>query len=205
MAISLSKGQGVNLRKDTGFDLSCLSIGLSWEVVNTTPECDLDAIAFVLDKQGKVRNLGKVEQGRYSLVGGDVVFYNSLNHPSGHIRLSGDSRTGSVSHDDDETIEVALNALSDDYHAIVFAVVIFKGKERQQSFAGVRRATIRAKDAQGREICRYEIGGKAENADHYAMTFARAERDAQGGWVFRALGEFAQTDRFVDLLKAYLP
>lgn len=28
MAISLQKGQGVNLRKDTGFDLSRLHIGL---------------------------------------------------------------------------------------------------------------------------------------------------------------------------------
>ncbi|QMT30901.1 TerD family protein [Alysiella filiformis] len=203
MAISLRKGQGVNLRKDTGFDLSRLSVGLSWEVINSQPEYDLDAIALVLDEQDKVRSLGKLnENGRPTLVGGDVVFYNSLVHPSGKIRLSGDNRTGS-SHDmDDETIEVDLDSLPAQFHAIVFLVVIFKGKERGQSFAGVNRARILARDAKGREICRYEIGGNAENAQHCAMTFARAERDGQGGWVFRALGEFAQTDRFVDLLKA---
>lgn len=207
MAISLRKGQGVNLRKDTGFDLSRLSIGLGWEVVNTTPEYDLDAIALVLDKHGKVRNLGKLsDNGRPTLVGGDVVFYNSLIHPSGKIRLSGDNRTGSANHDDDETIEVDLESLPNEYCAIVFLAVIFKGKERGQSFAGVNHARIRALDAKGREICHYEIGGKAENSQHCAMTFARAERDNQGGWVFRAVGEFSETDRFVDLLKAaYLP
>ena len=37
MAISLQKGQGVNLRKDTGFDLSRLNIGLGWDVANHQP------------------------------------------------------------------------------------------------------------------------------------------------------------------------
>ncbi len=207
MAISLKKGQGVNLRKDTCFNLSRLKIGLGWSVVNSTPKYDLDAVAFVLDSAGKVRNLGKLgDNGKPTLVGGDVVFYNSLVHPSGKIRLSGDSRTGSGSDDDDETIEVDLDNLPREYAAIVFAVVIFKGKERGQSFAGVNKAHIRALDANEREICRYEIGGDAQNAPYCAMTFARADRDAQGEWVFRAVGEFAQTDRFVDLLREkYMP
>lgn len=209
MAISLTKGQGVNLRKDTGFDLSQLRIGLGWQVVDdhATSEYDLDALAFVLDDQGKVRHLGKLDDnGRPTLIGGDVVFYNSLTHPSGKIRLSGDNRTGSGNHTDDETIEVDLGSLPQAYRAIVFLVVIFKGKERGQSFAGVKQAQIRALDAKGREICHYEIGGKIENAQHCAMTFAKVERDAQGEWLFRAIGEFAQTDRFIDLLKAdYLP
>jgi stress response protein SCP2 len=207
MAISLRKGQGVNLRKDTGFDLSRLSVGLGWEVVNASPEYDLDAIAFVLNSKGKVGNLGKLsENGRPTLVNGDVVFYNSLTHPSGKIRLSGDNRTGSASQNDDETIEVDLDSLPAEYTAIVFLVTIFKGKERGQSFAGVNQARIRALDAKGREICYYEIGGKSENSQHCTMTFARAERDAQGNWEFRAVGEFAETDRFVDLLKAdYMP
>ena len=84
-------------------------------------------------------------------------------------------------------------------------MAIFKGKELGQSFAGVKRASIRAVDAQGREICRYDIGGRPENAAHCAMTFAQAERDSNGGWVFRAMGEFHESDRFIDILKQYLP
>ncbi|MDO4879392.1 MAG: TerD family protein [Neisseria sp.] len=206
MGISLQKGQGVSLRKEAGFDLSRISIGLGWEVATADPAYDLDAVAFVLDNRGKVRDLGRLGgNGRPTLEGGDVVFYNSLQHPSGKIRLSGDNQSGSAGGGDDETITVDLDTLPEQYAAIVFAVAIYKGKERGQSFAGVRRAAIRALDAKGNEICRYDIGGKPENAAHCAMTFARAERDNGGGWLFRAVGEFHPTDRFIDILKQYLP
>lgn len=151
MAISLQKGQGVNLRKDTGYDLARLTIGLGWDIAPAQPAHDLDAIAFVLDAQGKVRNLGKTgTNGRPTLEGGDVVFYNSLVHPSGSIRLSGDNRSGSQGQGDDETITVDLDRLPDSVSAIVFLAAIFKGRERGQSFADVNNAHIRALDAQGR-------------------------------------------------------
>ena len=206
MAISLQKGQGVSLHKDTGFDLSRLHIGLGWDIATATDnDYDLDAIAWVLNQNGKVENLGKLgANGRPTLVGSDVVFYNSLQHPSGKIRLSGDNRTGSGS-GDDEVIEVDLETLPLSYQAIVFVVSIFKGKERRQSFADVQRATIRATDAKHREICRFEIGGKPENATHCSMIFAKAERNGVGHWVFTAKGDFMETDRFVDILKQYLP
>ena len=203
MAITLQKGQGVSLRKESGYDLSRLTIGLGWDIAPTTPAYDLDAVAFLLDANGKVRNLGKAgTNGRPTLEGGDVVFYNSLTHPSGKVRLSGDNQSGSTS-GDAEQIEVALDTLPDAYRQIIFAVAIYKGHERKQSFAGVRRAHIRAVDGKGQEICRYDIG--SDPANHAcAMTFASVVRGA-GGWNFNAIGEFHDTDRFIDLLKRYLP
>ena len=203
MAITLQKGQGVSLRKESGYDLSRLTVGLGWDIAPSTPAYDLDAVAFLLDEHGKVRNLGKAgANGRPTLEGGDVVFYNSLTHPSGKVRLSGDNQSGSVS-GDAEQIEVALDTLPDAYRQIVFAVAIYKGHERKQSFAGVRRAYIRALDGKGQEICRYNIG--SDPANHAcAMTFASVVRGA-GGWNFNAIGEFHDTDRFIDLLKRYLP
>ena len=73
MAISLQKGQGVNLRKDTGFDLSRLNIGLGWDVANHQPPYDLDAVAFLLGSNGKVNHLGKLgSNGRPTLEGGEM-------------------------------------------------------------------------------------------------------------------------------------
>ena len=203
MAINLQKGQGVSLRKESGYDLSRLTIGLGWDIAPSTPAYDLDAVAFLLDGDGKVRNLGKLgANGRPTLEGGDVVFYKSLVHPSGKVRLSGDNQSGSTS-GDAEQIEVALDTLPDAYRQIIFAVAIYKGHERKQSFAGVRRAHIRAVDGKGQEICRYDIG--SDPANHAcAMTFASVVRGA-GGWNFNAIGEFHDTDRFIDLLKRYLP
>ena len=115
MAISLQKGQGVNLRKDTGFDLSRLHIGLGWDVANHQPPYDLDAVAFLLGSNGKVNHLGKLgSNGRPTLEGGDVVFYNSQPHPSGKIWLNGDNRTGSGT-GDDEQITVDLDHLPQQY------------------------------------------------------------------------------------------
>lgn len=203
MAITLQKGQGVSLRKESGYDLSRLTVGLGWDIAPSTPAYDLDAVAFLLDGDGKVRNLGKLgANGRPTLEGGDVVFYKSLVHPSGKVRLSGDNQSGSTS-GDAEQIEVALDTLPDAYRQIIFAVAIYKGHERKQSFAGVRRAHIRAVDGKGQEICRYNIG--SDPANHAcAMTFASVVRGA-GGWNFNAIGEFHDTDRFIDLLKRYLP
>lgn len=206
MAITLRKGQGISLHKDAGFDLSRLRVGLGWSIAAASgADYDLDAVALLLNADGKVENLGQLDANRHpTLVGGDVVFYNSLAHPSGKVRLSGDNRTGSGV-GDDEVIEVDLDTLPEKYQAIVFLVSIFKGKERQQSFANVQRATIRALDAQQREICRYEIGGNAQNAAHCSMVFAKVLRDGTGRWIFSAQGDFWETDRFVDILKQYLP
>ena len=203
MAITLQKGQGVSLRKESGYDLSRLTVGLGWDIAPSTPAYDLDAVAFLLDGDGKVRNLGKLgANGRPTLEGGDVVFYKSLVHPSGKVRLSGDNQSGSTS-GDAEQIEVALDTLPDAYRQIIFAVAIYKGHERKQSFAGVRRAHIRAVDGKGQEICRYDIGSDPGN-HACAMTFASVVRGANG-WNFNAIGEFHDTDRFIDLLKRYLP
>ena len=203
MAITLQKGQGVSLRKESGYDLSRLTVGLGWDIAPSTPAYDLDAVAFLLDGDGKVRNLGKLgANGRPTLEGSDVVFYNALVHPSGKVRLSGDNQSGSTS-GDAEQIEVALDTLPDAYRQIIFAVAIYKGHERKQSFAGVRRAHIRAVDGKGQEICRYDIGSDPGN-HACAMTFASVVRGARG-WNFNAIGEFHDTDRFIDLLKRYLP
>src|SRR5438067_6876794 len=103
MAINLVKGQTIDLRKnDKGesFDLSSVTIGLGWDVKKShggggflgklfgggseEVEYDLDAIAFVLDKNGHVANRGRTYQkpngGKVNLYEGDVVYFNSMRH-----------------------------------------------------------------------------------------------------------------------------
>ena len=103
MAINLQKGQTIDLRKnDRGesFDLSQVTIGLGWDVKQKESgflgklfgggkeeEFDLDVIAFLLDSNGKVANLGReltIGNGvKVGLHGGDVIFFNSMTYPSG--------------------------------------------------------------------------------------------------------------------------
>ena len=134
MSVSLRKGQSVSLRKNE-HDLSSVTIGLGWDINEEKkgllgglfgkkePEYDLDVIAFLCNAQGKVADLGDVENGRPSLVNGDIIFFNSLRHKSGHIWLTGDNRTG-AGDGDDEQIIAQLNSLDPKYEKIVFIVQI---------------------------------------------------------------------------------
>lgn len=221
MAINLVKGQTIDLRKnDKGesFDLSTVTIGLGWDIRKKgggflgkllggkEEEFDLDAIAFLLDKNGKVADLGKTvktNDGRnLSLYQGDVIFFNSMKHPSGNIWLTGDNRTG-AGDGDDEQIIVKLDNLDPKFEKILFIVTIYQGRQRNQHFGGVENAFIRAVDGKGKEIAKFNLSGDATYNNMCSMIFAEAYRK-DGTWKFRALGDPQPTDSFVDILKSYV-
>jgi len=206
MAINLTKGQTINLEKSQ-YDLSSVTVGLGWDVRKSggflsgifgggkSDDYDLDAIAFLLDENDKVRNLGN------QLVGGDVIFFNNLAHPSRNIWLTGDNRTG-AGDGDDEQIIVKLDALSPQYHKILFIVSIYQGRQNNQHFGMLENAFIRAVDARGREMLRFSLSGDATFNQKRSVVFAEIYR-REGGWKFRALGNPHETDNFVDILKNY--
>lgn len=220
MAINLQKGQTIDLRKnDKGesiYDLSQVTIGLGWDVRRKQggflgklfggkeEEYDLDAIAFLLDAQGKVADLGRtasVSGRNVALYGGDVIYFNSMRHPSGNIWLTGDNRTG-AGDGDDEQIIVQLDKLDQKYQKILFVVSIYQGRKNNQHFGMVENAFIRAVDAEGKEITKYSLSGDASMNGMCSMVFAEAYRH-NGDWKFRALGDAHQTDNFVDILAKY--
>lgn len=222
MAINLVKGQTIDLRKnDRGeaFDLSTVTIGLGWDVRqqnsggflgkllggNKQQEYDLDAIAFLLDSNDKVADLGKTVQtsnGKsMGLYQGDVIFFNSMKHPSGHIWLTGDNRTG-AGDGDDEQIIVKLDSLDSRYQKILFVVTIYQGRQNNQHFGMVDNAFIRAVDSRGKEITKFSLSGDATYNGMCSMVFSEVYRK-DGTWKFRAIGDPYQTDSFVDILKKY--
>jgi len=206
MAINLKKGQGVNLSKSE-FDLSKVTIGLGWDIakpgfmsglLGKSSEYDLDVIAFLCHADGKVHNYGD------KLKGGDVVFFNSMQHPSGCIVLTGDNRTGAGDGDDEQMI-ANLNALPPQYAKVVFVVSIYKGTENKQHFGKVTNAFIRAVDARGKEMVRSDLSASPETQGMCSVVFAELNRIATG-WEFKSLMQPHQTDAFVHILRDfYLP
>lgn len=213
MSVSLRKGQSVSLRKNE-HDLSSVTIGLGWDINEEKkgllgglfgkkePEYDLDVIAFLCNAQGKVTDLGDVENGRQSLVNGDIIFFNSLRHKSGHIWLTGDNRTG-AGDGDDEQIIAQLNSLDAKYQKIVFIVQIYNGQELKQHFGKVQNAFIRAVDAKNVEMARFDLSGGAAFDGQRSMLFAELVRESTG-WKLNAIGEPSDSDSFVSHLKSYL-
>ena len=221
MAINLQKGQTINLRKnehgEDAYDLSSVTIGLCWDVrrsgnffnrlfgISDGPEYDLDAIAFLLDKNGKVADLGMTIPGRngreIALYKSDVIYFNAMRHPSGKIWLTGDNRTG-AGDGDDEQIIVLLDQLDERYQKIVFVVSIYQGLFNRQHFGMIENAFIRAVDARGREITKFSLSGDADMNGMCSMVFAEVYRH-NGDWKFRAIGEPHQTDNFIEVLVPY--
>lgn len=213
MSVSLSKGQGVSLKKNE-FDLSVVTIGLGWDINEEKKgllgsifgkkedEYDLDVVAFLCDENDKVTDLGDKENNTPTLVNGDIIFFNSLNHKTGQIWLTGDNRTGEGD-GDDEKIIVKLNTLDQKYQKIVFIVQIYNGNKLKQHFGKVNNAFIRAVDAKGIEMAKFDLSGGAAFNNQCSMLFAELVRESSG-WKLNAIGEPSESDTFVSHLKSYL-
>jgi tellurium resistance protein TerD len=221
MAINLQKGQTIDLRKnDKGdaYDLSRVTIGLGWDIRKKSgggggffgkllggskeADYDLDATAFLLDSSGKIANLGRTVSQNGHQVGlfeSDIVFFNNPRHPTGHVWSTGDNRTGS-GEGDDEQIIVMLDQLDARYDKIVFVVCIYNGKANNQHFGMVDNAFIRAVDAKGKEIARFNMSNDASFDGMCSMLFAEVYRK-DGTWKFRALGDAKPMDNFIELVK----
>lgn len=174
MAVSLSKGGNVNLSKEAP-GLNKIVVSLGWAERSTDGAAfDLDANAFLLNTDGKVRN------------DGDFCFYNNKVVANGAVEHAGDNKTG-AGDGDDETLNVELSKVPADVDRITFCVTIHEGETRKQNFGQVRNAYIRVVNADGNtEIARYDLSEDASTET--AMIFGELYRNG-GDWKFRAVGQ----------------
>lgn len=174
MAISLQKGQRVDLTKDRP-SLKNVLIGLGWDINHYDGETDfdLDASAFMTKANGKVGNEN------------DFIFYGNLNHVSGSVQHMGDNRTGEGD-GDDEVIKVQLDKIPSDYDTISFTVTIYEAEKRLQNFGMVENAYVRLIDKDtGEELVRFDL--TEDFSTETALVVAEIyKRDGQ--WKFAAIG-----------------
>lgn len=174
MALTLQKGGNLSLTK-TDASLTKLLIGLGWDPRATDGvEFDLDASAFLLGANGKVRSEA------------DFVFYNQLKSTDGSVEHAGDNRTG-AGDGDDEVLKVDLSRVPADVDKIAFIVTIHDAEGRKQNFGQVGGSFIRiANEVTGAEVVRYDLAEDASTET--AMIFAELYRN-NGEWKFRAVGQ----------------
>ncbi|MCU8071833.1 TerD family protein [Shewanella sp. SM32] len=172
--VSLSKGGNVSLTK-TDPTMKKVLVGLGWDARSTDgQDFDLDASAFLLGENGKVRSPE------------DFVFYNNLRAAGGAIEHTGDNRTGDGD-GDDESLKVNLDTLPVDVAKIVFVVTIHDAATRCQNFGQVSGAFIRlVNEDSGKEIARFDLSEDASTET--AMLFAELYRH-NGEWKFKAVGQ----------------
>jgi tellurium resistance protein TerD len=174
MAISLSKGQKIDLTK-TNPGLSKILVGLGWDVnkYDGGSDFDLDASVFLVDANGKATS------------DSDFVFYNNPTHPSGAVQYMGDNRTG-AGEGDDEQINIDLSLVPANIDKIAFTVTIYDYEARKQNFGQISNAFIRIVDtANNTELMRYDLS--EDFSIETALVIAELYRN-NGEWKFQAVG-----------------
>ena len=174
MALSLSKGGNLSLSKEAP-GMTKVLVGLGWDARSTEgQDFDLDASAFLLKADGKVR------------ADSDFIFYNQLKSVDGSVEHTGDNRTGEGD-GDDEAIKVDLSKVPADIDRIAFTVTIHEAEARKQNFGQVRGAFIRIVNQDNNsEVARYDLAEDASTET--AMIFAELYRNG-AEWKFRAVGQ----------------
>lgn len=173
MALTLQKGGNLSLSK-TDPSLTKVLVGLGWDPrVTDGTEFDLDASAFMLGADGKVRS------------DADFIFYNQAKSIEGSVEHTGDNRTGE-GEGDDEQLKIDLSLIPADVDKVVFTVTIHDAEQRKQNFGQVGGAFIRVmNELSGSEIVRYDLAEDASTET--AMIFAELYRN-NAEWKFRAIG-----------------
>ena len=190
MAISLSKGQRVSL--DKGVKLALVGLGWDTNRYDGGAAFDLDASAFMLGANGKVR---KAE---------DVIVYGNRHGADGAVTHTGDSLQGG-SGGDDETLFIDFTKVPADVEKIAITVTIYEAQERGQNFGQVSNAYVRVarrsgeNDTVGVEELRYDLG--EDFSIETALVVCEIYRSG-ATWKFNAVGAGYQGGLYA-LCKAY--
>ncbi|MDD6345806.1 MAG: TerD family protein [Oscillospiraceae bacterium] len=176
MGVNLSKGQRVSLDKN----LTMAMIGLGWDVkqFDGGADFDLDASAFLLGANGKVRS------------DADFIFYNNLESVDHSVKHMGDNLTGE-GEGDDEVIIIDFTKVPADVQKIAITVTIYDAQSRGQNFGQVSNAYVRVarmaneNDMNGSEVLRFDLG--EEFSIETAVVVCEIYRH-NGDWKFNAVG-----------------
>lgn len=173
MSVNLVKGQKVDLTKGNA-GLSKIIIGLGWDVNKYDGDSfDLDASAFLLGANGKVR------------CEDDFIYFNHKQHSSGAVMHTGDNLTGEGSGDDEQII-VDLSRIPEDVDKVAFVITIYEAESRMQNFGMVSNSYIRVlNDTNKEELIRYDLG--EDYSTETAMVVGELYRHS-GEWKFNAVG-----------------
>jgi len=183
MAISLTKGQKINLEKDSGEKLSQICLGLNWGVIekkgffSTSKESvDLDGSCAMFNKDKKLL---------------EVIYFGNLQSKNRSIIHSGDDLSGDSDGDDgtdNEIISVDLQNIGSDVEQIVFILNSFQGHD----FSKIPFARIRIFEGNFSKVenvvATYDISKDSKFEGFVSMVMGKLYKRGEE-WKFSAIGE----------------
>lgn len=201
MAISLQKGQKIDLQKKDGSQLTNILVGLGWKEAKQSGgllgmfkqkvDVDIDASVIMVGADGKIPSKE------------EVIFFNHKDHPTACVHHCGDNLVGGKmgGMDDSEQVLVDLTRVPQNIDRIIFVVNIYDCVKRKQHFGMVENAYIRIVDKGADEtIASYNL--TEDYSGKTSLIVGEIYRNANT-WKFNAMGQPGYEAGIVDLVKKF--
>ncbi|MCH2194590.1 TerD family protein [Kordia sp.] len=221
MAINLTKGQKIDLRKSSGEKLTNFCVGVNWGAIETikkgffggkkkvVEDVDLDLSCIMTDTNGELVDWiyspeynGFLQQNNYPL--------GKLSSKDGALRHSGDDRQGDVGGDDgldNEIISVDLNRVDANIDKIFFFLNIYLNKGQNFDFSHIPFAKIRMYEGTPTRVnnvhSSYDIVTDGSYAGKGALIMGKLYL-RNGEWKFDAIGEPSNDKIFLQTIQKIL-
>ena len=197
MAVNLTKGQRVSLKKDAP-NLKRILVGLGWDPVekkrglfslgSSAEDIDIDASVICIDENGREK---------------EIVYFGHKDDRAGSIHHTGDNLTGEDDDDDekqftnssnkvlkdDEQIIISLDKVPRDFAKLAIIINIFRAYSRGQHFGQIKNCFVHVADMDtNKELVYYDISGNG-NFNGLTGIFVAEIYRYNGDWRLKAEGD----------------
>jgi tellurium resistance protein TerZ len=220
MAINLTKGQKIDLRKESGEKLTNFCVGVNWGAIETVKksffgskkvieDVDLDLSCIMLDANGQlIDHIYSPDYNGYLQKNGFPL--GKFNSQDGALKHSGDDRQGDQGGDDgldNEIITVDLNKLDQTIDKIFFFINIYLNQGQSFDFSNIPYAKIRMYEGTPQKVntvfSQYDISTDASFANKRALILGKLYK-RNGEWKFDAIGDPTEDQVFLQTIQTIL-
>ncbi|HRT00678.1 MAG TPA: TerD family protein [Bacteroidales bacterium] len=220
MAINLSKGQKIDLRKETGEKLTNFCVGVNWGAIETIKkglfgskkiieDVDLDLSCIMTDNAGNL--IDYIYSPDYNgFLQRNNLPLGKLTSVDGALRHSGDDRKGDQGSDDgldNEIITVDLNKVNTTVEKIFFFINIYLNQGQNFDFSHIPYAKIRMYEGTSTKVNKvfsnYDITTDATFANKRALILGKLYK-RNGEWKFDAIGDPTDDRVFLETIQTIL-
>jgi len=215
MAITLTKGQRIDLKKQDGAKLTNFCVGVNWGAIVTkggflraskTTNVDLDLSCIVIDDQNNMCDFLYSPLYQTAWLAQRGLRPGKLKTEDNALQHSGDDLQGDKGGDDgldNEIITVDLSKISSKATQIFF----FLNNVNKEDFSQIPYAKIRMYDGTPKlvkeVVASYNVAAEPQYSGKRAMIMGKLyKRD--GTWKFNAIGEPTNDDNFTETIKRIL-
>lgn len=222
MAINLTKGQKIDLRKKTGETLTNFCVGVNWGAIETkktgflgfgtrtvVEDVDLDLSCIMVDASGEM--LDWIYSPEYNgYLRKNKLPLGKLDSKDRALHHSGDDRQGDVGGDDgldNEIITVNLNKVDAQIDKIFFFLNIYLNQGQNYDYSHVPFAKIRMYEGTPTKVnsifSNYDIVTDSSYAGKRALILGKLYR-RNGEWKFDAIGDASNDAIFLQTIQRIL-